>query len=84
MSWPLVFTTSARNEIKKLDPSVLARIQEDLGRLAADPLRGKALGGRLMGMRSWRSGDCRVLYAVQASEGRLMIYRVAHRREVYR
>ncbi len=84
MTWPLVFTTSAQNEIKKLDPSVSAQIQEDLTRLAADPLRGKALGGRLRGVRSWRSGDYRALYAVQASEGRLMIYRVAHRREVYR
>lgn len=84
MSWPLVFTASARREIRKLDSSVSDQIDEDLDRLAVDPSQGKPMHGRLEGMRSWRSGDYRILYGIHGLEGRVVIYRVAHRREVYR
>jgi mRNA-degrading endonuclease RelE of RelBE toxin-antitoxin system len=48
-----------------------------------DPLRGKALHMTLKGLRSWRTGDFRIVY--RAIENRLEIHVVAggHRSEVY-
>ena len=83
MSWTLQFTTTVRREIGKLDPSVLSQLELDLQVLAANPLGGKLLHGRLKGMRSWRSGDYRIVYGIDAPRY-IMVYRVAHRREVYR
>lgn len=83
MIWALQFTETARREIGKLDPPVQAQLEADLQQLAGDPLRAKLLHGRLRGIRSWRSGDYRILYGVDPPQ-RVIIYRVAHRREVYR
>lgn len=60
------------------------QLERDLNQLATAPAGGKQLHGRLRGIRSWRSGDYRILYGIDAAQWRIVIYRVAHRREVYR
>lgn len=84
MIWKLKFTSTASREIRKLDPPVQKQTEEDLACLCADPFGGKPLHGRLKGVRSWRSGDYRILYGFQSEKPILIIYRVAHRREIYR
>lgn len=84
MNWALEFTSKARREISSLDRPVRRQLENDLGELLQDPTAGKLLHGRLTGIRSWRSGDYRILYGVQSLEWKIAIYRVAHRREVYR
>ena len=84
MIWLLEFTSAASREIKKLDPSVRRQLETDLEHLASNPLQGEFLHGPLRGTRSWRTGDYRILYGVHPLEQRLTIYRVAHRREIYR
>ncbi len=84
MIWPLEFTASARRETARLGLPIRIQLEKDLQLLASDPFQGKILHGRLRGIRSWRSGDYRILYTVRSTEGKLMIYRIAHRREVYR
>lgn len=74
----------ARREIGKLDPPVLGQLEADLQSLAGDPPGGKLLHGRLKGMRAWRSGDYRIVYGMDAPRRVVLVYRVAHRREVYR
>ncbi len=84
MSWTLEFTSKARREISALDPPVCRQLERDLLGLLKNPADGKLLQGRLKGIRSWRSGDYRILYGVQSTDWRIIVYRVAHRREVYR
>lgn len=84
MIWQLGFTATARKEIGKLDRSIREQIQKDLLNLARDPFGGKFMHGQLKGARSWRSGDYRILYTISSKQAELMVYRVAHRREVYR
>ena len=84
MTWVLTFTATARKEIEKLDPSVREQIRKDLDHLAENPFGGKFMHGRLKGIRSWRSGDYRILYAISSKPAELLIQRVANRREVYR
>ncbi|PIQ82571.1 MAG: type II toxin-antitoxin system mRNA interferase toxin, RelE/StbE family [Candidatus Omnitrophica bacterium CG11_big_fil_rev_8_21_14_0_20_64_10] len=84
MTWKLTFTSSARREITKLSPDVLKQIQGDLAKLIEHPQEGKHLSGRYRGLRSWRSGDYRILYGIRPAKGDLIVYRLAHRREAYR
>ena len=84
MNWAVEFTVTARREILKLDSSLRKQLEEDLYELSQVPLCGKQLHGRLAGVRSWRSGDYRILYGIQTTAAALIVYRVAHRREVYR
>jgi len=84
VSWNLEFTATARREILKLDPPARGQLEADLQQLVSNPLNGKPLSGRLKGIRSWRSGDYRILYGIRSAEKRLTVFRVAHRREVYR
>ena len=84
MSWTLEFTTKARQEISSLDPPVRRQLESDLLGLLQDPTNGKLLHGRLKGIRSWRSGDYRILYGIQSADWQIIVYRVGHRREVYR
>lgn len=84
MIWRLQFTSTAQREIAKLDPPVHKQLEKDLASLAAGPLGGKILRGSLKGIRSWRSGDYRILYGISPEAEHLIVYRVAHRREVYR
>lgn len=84
MSWTLSFTATARREIRKLDPPVRRQIEKELEALAGSPFSGKLLQGRLRGAWSWRSGDYRILYGADPPGKTLVVYRVAHRREVYR
>ena len=84
MIWALEFTSKARREISALDPPVRRQLEQDLRDLVQDPVLGKLLHGQLKGVRSWRSGDYRILYGVQSTEWRIIVYWIAHRREVYR
>ena len=84
MTWALEFTATARREIAKLNTPVRRQLEADLRGLVADPSAGKFLRGRLKGIRSWRSGDYRILYGIDPARAVLMVYRMAHRREVYR
>ena len=84
MIWRFEFTATARREINKLDPPVHRQLEKDLQLLAAEPLQGKILHGSFKGVRSWRSGDYRILYGIIPVDDKIMVFRVAHRREVYR
>ena len=83
MTWTLVYATSAARAIKRLDPAVRRRMLAALRKLDADPERGKPLQLVLKGLRSWRTGDYRIVYRVIESRIEILVVAVGHRRDVY-
>ncbi len=74
----------ARKQILKIRPPHFQRIQKQINQLAVDPRfpGTKKLQGET-GYRM-RVGDYRVLYEIDDSNQTITIYRVKHRRDVYR
>ena len=83
MTWMLPYTSSAARSIQKLDPQVRARVRRALERLRIDPLRGKPLQLTLRGLRSWRTGDFRIVYRVVQQRIEIIVIAMGHRRDVY-
>ncbi len=83
MTWTVVYTHSARDAIRKLDPAVRERVRRAVLELASDPTLGKPLHFELKGLRSWRTGDWRIVYQVQGEKVTVVVVTVGHRRDVY-
>ena len=77
------YVPKAVKELAKLDKAAARRITQAVSALADDPLPG---GSRpLVGypdLLRLRIGDYRVIYAIE--NDKILVLRVAHRREVYR
>ena len=80
----LRFAPQAARQIESLDPVMKGRVATALESIASDPVIGKPLQGPLKGLRSHRFGDYRVVYQVFASNRRIDVLKVMHRRDVYR
>lgn len=75
----------ARRSLRQLDPSVRKTVARVIDSLATDPRPSGFLP--LAGHRPYlrvRSGDYRVIYAVDDDAGVVTIAAVGHRREIYR
>jgi len=81
--WTLRYTTSAARAIRKLDPAIRRRVSAAVGKLAEDPERGKPLQLTLRGLRSWRTGDYRIVYRVVERRVEILVVAPGHRRDVY-
>lgn len=85
MAYQVEVVPTAIKELEKLDKGVRLRIRPAIERLAQDPRPPGAL--KLMGSSdSWRIrvGDYRVLYRIFDASQTITIWRIAHRRQVYR
>ena len=78
------YTAAAARQVRKLEPTVRRRMLAAIDALAVDPRPAvtKALQGTA-GYRI-RIGDYRVLYTIQDGTVTVLVFRVAHRGEVYR
>lgn len=78
------YTAPAARQVRKLEPAIRRRIVTAIDALGVDPrpTGTKALQGTA-GYRI-RIGDYRVLYAIEDGTVTVLIFRVAHRGEVYR
>lgn len=83
MSWSVRYTTTAAGAIRKLDAPVRQRVRAAIDTLREDPYRGKPLQLALQGLRSWRTGDWRIVYRVHADRVEILVVTVGHRRDVY-
>lgn len=74
----------ARKQILRIPPPHFQRIQDSIANLAQDPRSAGAK--KLSGEAGYRIrvGDYRILYEIDDTMNRVAIYRVKHRREVYR
>ena len=80
----LTFKRSADKELQKLPSPVLKKIVPKIKKLVEDPypVYSKKLSGSSHHAYRIREGDYRVLYVVEKT--RIFIFRIGHRREVYR
>lgn len=83
MSWTVEYARSAATAIRKLDPPVRRQVKAAVERLAEDPSRGKPLQLTLRGLRTWRTGEWRIVYQVDNERVVVLVIAVGHRREVY-
>lgn len=83
MTWAVAYTITAQQAIRKLDPGIRNKVRAAVEELAADPLRGKPLGFTLKGLRSWRTGDWRIVYKADSDKILVIVVTEGHRREVY-
>ena len=83
MAWTVHYAASAAKSIRKLDPGVRRRVKAAVEALAEDPLRGKPLQLTLKGLRSWRTGDYRIIYRLAQDRIEVAIVAAGHRREIY-
>lgn len=83
MEWTIRYAGSAARSIRKLDPQVRQRVRKAIEILGGDPLRGKPLQLDLKGLRSWRTGDFRIVYRVIEDRVEILVVAVGHRRDVY-
>lgn len=83
MTWTLRYSRGSGRSIRKLDPQVRRRVRKALDELSSNPERGKPLQFRLKGLRSWRTGDFRIVYRVVADRVEVIVIAVGHRRNVY-
>jgi mRNA interferase RelE/StbE len=84
--WRIELTDSAVKQLSKLGKVDAKRITTFLRERVVDDPRasGKALTGPLGGLRRCRVGDYRIVCELQDAVLRVLVVRIANRREVYR
>ncbi|MBI3553195.1 MAG: type II toxin-antitoxin system RelE/ParE family toxin [Elusimicrobia bacterium] len=84
MSYRVEFETRARKEFLDLPNEAVRRLSPVFDDLAADPRPPGAK--KLAGVDGYRirKGDYRVLYKIDDKNRLVRVFRVGHRREVYR
>lgn len=84
--WKIEVTSPALKGFRRLPEKAAAAIVEFVtGALADNPRRlSKALANELLGLRTARRGDYRVLFTLDIEEHTLYVHRIEHRADVYK
>ena len=87
MTFRVVFTESARKELKKLDKYtqniILLWLQKNLDGCTDPRIHGKALTANRVGQWRYRVGDYRILASIEDDKLVILVIAVGHRREIY-
>lgn len=85
MSYRVILTTTAVKERNRIDPAIRRRIDQSLQGLQSEPRPSgvKKLSGHFQDWRV-RVGDYRILYEINDDQQLVTVWRIAHRRDVYR
>lgn len=83
MAYNIVYKKSVQRDLKRVPKAeaerILNKIEQELSQKAdAYP----ALKGRFAGLRKYRIGDYRVIYAIVGDE--CLVLRIGHRKEVFK
>ena len=86
MAFTVQFTESAQKDCKKLPGKKLDKIQSTIEEeLARSPhASGYKLEGELKGYYSMHVDEYRIMYQIRVAERKVIIYRIRHRKDVYR
>jgi mRNA-degrading endonuclease RelE of RelBE toxin-antitoxin system len=84
--WKVEVTSPALKGFRRLPEKAAAAIVEFVtGVLADNPRRlSKPLTNELLGLRTARRGDYRVLFTLDIEEHTLYVHRIEHRSDVYK
>ena len=77
------YTPEVSGIIKKLHPTIKARIGAGINDILRAPLVGRELQFELIGFRSLHVGRHRIIYRINDEESCIEILFVGHRRDVY-
>lgn len=81
MAYNVVYKKAVHRDLKKLPKSEVSRILDQIEQeLAAKPESCPALKGRFAGLRRYRIGDDRVIYALVGTD--IPVLRIGHRGDV--
>ena len=85
-SFTIAWTAASRRALTRLPEKAAAAVVEFLyGSLAENPHGvGKPLKFGLEGLHSARRGDYRVIYRIDDDDGRVTVFAVEHRSDIYR
>ena len=83
MRYRLLYSESARNQIRDLHPELKAIIRKRLKELAKNPYLGKHLEKELAEYFSLRTRRFRIIYMVKESARTIEIHHVGHRKDIY-
>ena len=84
MVYRVVFLPRSGKEFKKLPPFLKDRIASLLEKIGSNPFLGKPLKGEYKGLHSIRIASYRVVYKIERKKYLVVIFKIGHRREVYR
>ena len=80
--YQLIISNRFRRDLRRLDAAMHRRVLEALERLQANPRQGSELTEVTIGVWRLRVGDYRIRYDIEGD--RVLLYRVRHRRDIYR
>ena len=82
MSYQLLYTKSAFNDVKKLDTITQKRIKKKIEEYSLNPiLNAKKLINATIGEYRWRVGNYRIVFDID--KNKIIILRIGHRKEIY-
>jgi mRNA interferase RelE/StbE len=83
LAYNIVYKKSVERDLKKLPKAEARRIVDQVeGDLGKKPESNPALKGQFAGLRRFRVGDYRVIYALLGND--ILVLRIGHRRDVYK
>lgn len=88
MVWRIEYAESVQKDVRKFDAQERKRIRDFIEvkvALLDDPRSlGKPLSGGLSGLWRYRVGNYRVIANIEDRDVRILVVKIAHRKEVYR
>ena len=83
MAYNITFKKSVTKDLKRISKQQATRILDKIdAELTLDPQKFPSLTGPFAGLRKFRVGDYRVIFAIMDAD--VLILRVQHRKDVYR
>ena len=83
MAYSVVYKNSVHRDLKKLSKAEVSRILDQVEQeLTKKPESYPVLKGQFAGLRKYRIGDYRVIYALVGTD--ILVLRIGNRRDVYK
>ncbi|MCX5856146.1 MAG: type II toxin-antitoxin system RelE/ParE family toxin [Deltaproteobacteria bacterium] len=83
MTYNVVYKKSVHRDLKKLSKAEVSRILDQIEQeLTKEPESYPVLKGQFVGLRKYRIGDYRVIYALVGAD--ILVLRIGNRRDVYK
>ena len=83
MTYPILYSETSREQIRKLHPQVKADIKSSIESLQENPFTGKWFEKELSGYLSIRMKRFRIIYKINQDHQRIEIHHIGHRKDIY-